>query len=423
MQESDKTPLTLVILGHVDAGKSTITGRLLHSASHGRMPTNFAWLLDEDEKERQHGVTMDIATKQFTTPKFDIVLQDAPGHADFVPAMITGTSAADATLLVVDATDFGTGFVAGQLKEHVYLAKGLGVQQVLVVVNKMDVVEWKQEKFEEIRTELGRFLNKVGYSENKIRYVPVSGLVGTNIIKSSNECDWYKGPTLLQALDGFDPPVQQQQKLLEKPLRMILTDVLSEQGKGVAVRAKVAQGWLQSGDSLVVLPIGDETTITKLSSLQSNASASTERYQYAAAGEMIDCVLQGMDIMRTSTGNVLCSTHQRPPMSQKCLAKIWVLEGTLPIIRGAQVLFHMHHLDVPCHLSSLIRTFNFKDGSVLKERPRALTSNTQAEVELTLSVPIVMEAFADCRALGRFVLRRGGDSVAVGRILQVLPTS
>jgi elongation factor 1 alpha-like protein len=436
---NNKPPLTLVILGHVDAGKSTVTGHLLYDCSHSspnnttattnynkRLPVNYAWLLDEDTKEQEHGVTMDIATKTLETKRFHIVLQDAPGHADYVPAMITGTSNADACLLVVDATDVSTAVDAGQLKEHVYLARGLGVTQMLVVVNKMDVLAWSQDAFETVVQQLTPFLTQIGFGgSDSLRFLPVSGLTGTNIVQAASrqtdnglDTSWYKGPTLLQALDEFDAPTTLLSKQLEKPLRIVVTDVIGEQGKGIAVRGKVAQGWVQNGDSLLVLPVAESTTIQKISSL--HTCVDPERRKYAAAGEMIDFQIQNIDIMRVATGNILVRPNERPPLAKQCRAKVWILEGlTIPIIRGAQAIFHMHHLDIPCHMSALCRTLK-KDGSTLKDRPRALTSNTQAVVELTLNVPIVMEAFADCRAMGRFVLRRSGQSIAVGRIEAVL---
>jgi elongation factor 1 alpha-like protein len=446
-----KPTLTVVILGHVDAGKSTVTGHLLYrnqqeqqSSSpslygRSRPPTNWAWLLDEDDQERAHGVTMDIATKTIETARYNVVLQDAPGHADYVPAMITGTASADAALLVVDATDGAahTALQSGQLKEHAYVARGLGVNQILVVINKMDLVDWSQEVYESMRFTLETFLTSIGYAESKLRYVPVSGLTGVNVYTDKRKrvdpttaaeyaalSSWYEnGPTLWQALDGFVAPVR---KNVEKPLLVIVTDVLGEQGKGVAVRAKMATGWLGLNETLIVLPIGDAVTVHKLASVQSleasgSQSSATDRSKYAISGELVDLTLTGIDVSRISTGSVLCREEWRPPLGRYCRAKIWILDAlSIPLIRGAQAIFHMHHLDVPCYCSKLIRTLQ-KDGvTVAKERPRALTANTQAIVELTLSNAIAMEAFTDCRALGRFVLRRNGDSVAVGRIEEVL---
>ncbi|GKY96613.1 hypothetical protein MPSEU_000620900 [Mayamaea pseudoterrestris] len=445
--KSSKERLTVIVLGHVDAGKSTVTGHLLslcnNSKSKANTTTNYAWLLDENVQERARGITMDVATKTLQTSRYQVILLDAPGHVDYVPAMITGSSQAGAAWLVVDATTgvsaASDAWNAGQLKEHVYLARGLGVKQLLVVVNKMDVIEWSQTVYDRICESLTPFLNGVGFTAKNLRFVPVSGLTGANIreLKASNkntvknkdqqqqqsyDTSWYKGPTLLQALDEFDAPscdsTSSLSSQLQKPLRIVLTDIVGEQTKGVTVRGKVVQGWIKAGDSLVVLPVGDVTMIQKLTSLQ--PSNSLERNTYAVAGEVIDCTLSNIDIMRVATGNVLSRPKERPVLARKCRAMVWMLEAlAVPMIRGGQAILHINQLDVPCVVSALIQTLN-KDGSVAKENPRALTSSTQAIVELTLSVPIVMEAFEDCRALGRFVLRRSGQSIAVGRIEKVL---
>jgi elongation factor 1 alpha-like protein len=343
--------------------------------------------------------------------------------------------------------------------------------------------------YDDICRQLSAFLTgAAGYAANKIRFVPCAGLTGVNLVhrnpgthtgggtvstggkgkgKGTSNANanatatnddaallmaWYKGPTVWQALDGFDSTVAQTVKLqeqrLSKPLRILLQDVTGEQGKGVSVRAKVVQGWMQQGESVTVLPVGDTAVISKLNSLQqssddngndnnddndnenddsmTSAAATkkhkhaTERQKYAVAGEMVDLVVTGVDLMRLSVGSVLCRAAALPSMASQCRAKVWILEGlSIPIIRGASCIFHMHQLDVPCHLTQLVRTLQ-KDGTTAKERPRALTGNTQAVVEIKLSNAIVMEAFSDCRALGRFVLRRGGDTIGVGRIEQVL---
>jgi elongation factor 1 alpha-like protein len=476
IQQNHRIPLTVVVLGHVDAGKSTITGHLLsgggggsavqqrnHRSSNTAPPTNYAWMLDEDEQERVHGVTMDIATKPFvwtttTTPhhpassslqrepQFDIVLQDAPGHADYVPAMITGTAAADVAMLCVDATDVPTALGTGQLREHAYLARGLGVNQILIVLNKMDVVGWDQSTVYQNRKELlmDFLIQQVGYPPSRVRCIPLSGLTGTNIFPIQSGCNpkllddgtkklrlWYNGPTLVEALDTFEPPASQQlHKSLEKPLRIIVSDVIESSG-GVSIRAKVVSGWVKQGETILVLPVGDNAVLSKFNSLhttqgltQQQQQQQQQRRQYCAVGEILDCVIAGLDAQRISIGSILVRSSSRPPITARCRARIYLLDsgGTsqVPLIRGAQMIFHMHHLDVPCHVTALIRTLKPDGMTTLKERPRAISKNCTAMVELLLAVPICMEAFSDCRALGRFVLRRNGDSIAVGRVEQIL---
>mmetsp|Transcript_57630 Transcript_57630/g.140771 ORF Transcript_57630/g.140771 Transcript_57630/m.140771 type:complete len:615 (-) Transcript_57630:520-2364(-) len=425
--QNTKSQLSMVVLGHVDAGKSTLMGQILLTSGQisKREATkmgNLAHFLDENESERTRGVTMEIGTKTLRTTKHDFVLLDAPGHADFVPVMITGAAAADVAVLVIAAVtgEFEAGwFGGGQTKEHVMLARGLGVSQVIVAVNKLDVEGWNQDRFNDIQSQVKDFLLQQDFKPKRIRFVPISGLTGENVLEQSDPTlkEWYSGPTLLQAIDDFQPANRQ----LEKPLRFIVNDVFPE-GKGVVARGRVVQGFVQVGDKVVVLPVGDAVSVQKLEHLQPPSdSAEKGRLQVGIAGETVDLVFDGreLDIARLSTGNVLSFPDGRPPLTKKCLVRIMVMdELAVPIIRGAQVLFHMHSLDIPCVMTKLVSTLN-RDGTVKKERPRSLPPGSNAVVELTLSDRIVMEKYSDCRALGRFVLRRGGDTVAIGLIDEV----
>jgi elongation factor 1 alpha-like protein len=510
---NNKPLLTVVVLGHVDAGKSTVTGHLLHlvaeqqqqqqkkknnttttnnsnngsstlSPNHRhKLPvtatgtrrntttttntTNFAWLLDEDEQERKHGVTMDIAVKSLTLPHIHLLFLDAPGHADYVPAMITGTASADAAILVVDISDNSNSSSSsssshnnnnhnsilqkGQLQEHVYLAKGLGVQQILVLINKMDVVGYDNAiLYQAVEAQLLHFLvYTAGYPAHRVHCVPVSGLSGVNIVRkqnsnnnnNNNEVDdperqlrqWYDGPTVVEALDALDIVSslrQKQSKLLERPLRMVVTDVV-EGSNAISVRVKIVAGWVKAGEKLMLLPVGDTVSLTKVQSVHSQHTISTMTNNHNnnpprtvfGSGELLDATMTGLsDAQRIAPGSLLARPDSRPPLASRCRARLFVLDITIPLIRGATTMFHLHQLDIPCHLTSLLQcTMISSDGTtVQKDFPRALTKNTSAVVEIQLSVPIAMEAYADCRALGRFVLRRNGESVAVGRIEQVL---
>ena len=417
----------MVVLGHVDAGKSTLMGQLLVQTGKiakrevHKHQGNLSWLLDENESERAHGVTMEIGTKSIVTPTHDIVLLDAPGHADFIPVMITGAANADTAILVVAAVtgEFEAGFSGGgQTKEHILLAKGLGVSQVIVAINKLDVEGWDINRYKTIEVQVKDYLLKNQFKGPRIQFVPLSGLTGENVKSRTDESlkSWYTGPTLLEAIDQFKPANRQ----LDKPFRFVITDMYAE-GRGVVARGRVAQGFLQTGEKAIVLPIGDATTVAKIEHIQPPSSVDPKRLTIAAAGDTTELLLTGIDPMRISVGNILVEPTGRPPILKKAQAKLVVMDGLkVPIIRGAQVLFHMHSLDIPAVLTKLIATTN-RDGSIHRERPRALTSNAGAIVEISLSDKIVMERFQDCRALGRFVLRRGGDTIAVGIIDEVLP--
>lgn len=484
-----RSHLSLVIIGHVDAGKSTLTGRLLLTLNHvtrrqyqqnqksssqmGKSSFALAWFTDEDDTERERGVTIDVATKCIQTSQYDITILDSPGHRDFIPNMISGAASADVGLLVVASTtgEFEAGFAdgmsnnsnegggngssmsCGQTREHVILSRGLGVKQFIVAVNKLDGVDppWSQTRYEHIKTQVLDFLKNSGYREKQIKFVPVSGLSGVNVNRNDegNGEDWkalrkwYSGPTLVEALDSFNPAKRE----FDKPLRVTVSDVSSE-GKNVSVRGRVAQGFVRMGDTILVLPVGDDATVVRVdrekavnqdaspysfaltaaltvpstSSVSRSVNDIKDLQDCALAGDIVEMTLSGIDPARISPGCVLCHTHLtlRPKVKCKFEARILVMERlAVPIIRGSQVLLHMHSLDVPAVLSRLISSERRGD-STPRLNPRVVAGGVTATVEITLSEKLVIEESNECKALGRFVLRRGGDTIAVGLIDKVL---
>lgn len=448
----------LVQLGHIE--KRIVQKYQRQATEMGKGSFALAWIMDEDESERERGVTVEVGTKLAKTNNHDITILDAPGHRDFIPSMITGAASADVGLLVIAATpgEFEDGFATadkqkhsptGQTREHIILARGLGVSQLIVTVNKLDAAQpsWSQDRFIEIRDTLTPFLQSTGFNMKRVRFVPVSGLNGTNMHKrnhhnnsgDSSAADelykWYNGPTLIEAIDSFSPAVRN----IEKPLRFITTDVYAE-GRGVTVRGRVIQGFIRVGDKIVVLPIGDEATVNRMDN-RTATSASNSPYEFsrktvddaknssngttnvssslrmktAIAGDNTEIVLVGIDAARISTGCILCHLDDRVTIKRKFTAQIAVMENLgVPIIRGAQVLFHMHSLDVPAMISKLV-SVKKADGTA-NSRPRVLTSGCNATVEINTSESLCIEEYSSCRSLGRFVLRRGGDTIAVGVI-------
>lgn len=494
-----RSHLSMVILGHVDAGKSTLTGRLLLQLNHvsqrqlqkyqkaanniGKSSFALAWFTDEDESERERGVTMDVGTKFARTNNFDFTILDAPGHKDFIPNMISGAASADCGLLVIAATrgEFEAGFASGgggggssddqdgfgtampsgksmggQTREHIVLSRGLGVSQFVVAVNKLDAAEppWDEGRFEYIKALVLPFLISSGFKEKRITFVPVSGLTGVNVARDTSAKEdeegwkalkkWYNGPTLLEALDGLVPAKRE----FEKPLRLIVTDMSSE-GKNVTVCGRVVQGFVRMGDGVLVLPVGDAANVVRLERGKA-AKESASPYSFAAsasstngdrgqssekeiedipelqncalAGDTVEVTLVGIDAARLSPGCVICHPHPslRPQVKRKFEARVMVMEHlAVPVIRGSQVLFHMHSIDVPAVLNKLISSKKRGEANP-RPNPRVLTGGVEATVEITLNERLVLEEYSECKSLGRFVLRRGGDTIAVGLIEKVL---
>lgn len=309
-RSSAKPKLNLVVIGHVDAGKSTLMGHFLYdlgqvnertmrkferdSQKIGKGSFAYAWVLDETGEERDRGITMDIATNHFETEHKSFTLLDAPGHRDFIPNMISGTAQADAAILVVDASTnaFEAGFDAGgQTKEHAVLARSLGVQQLIVAINKLDMTNWSQERFMEIQTKLKTYLVHVGFKKSNLAFVPVSGLTGENLIKKSelDTLTWYKGGSLMEQIDKFAPPL----RLLDKPLRMRVTDFFKGgigSSGGVSVAGNIESGSMQVGEQVMIVP-GNELGYVK--TMQVNE----EPANWAAAGDSVLMTLVNLDIM------------------------------------------------------------------------------------------------------------------------------
>ena len=235
-----KPHLNLVVIGHVDHGKSTLMGRFLYEIGAvderilreyeeeakklGRETWKYAWVLDKLKEERERGLTIDLGFYKFETKKYFFTIIDAPGHRDFVKNMITGASQADCALLVVSAKEgeYEAGISpAGQTREHIFLAKTMGVDQIMVAINKMDTVNYSEERYNEVKEGVSKFLRIVGYNLKKIHFVPTSAWYGDNVTKKSDKTPWYKGPTLLEAFDCFEEP----QRPIDKPLRIPIQDV------------------------------------------------------------------------------------------------------------------------------------------------------------------------------------------------------
>ncbi|CAM9622839.1 unnamed protein product [Chrysoparadoxa australica] len=427
-----KERVSMVVIGHVDAGKSTLMGQVLvkvgqvsdrvvrsyaqQAKALGKASFHLAWVLDEDEEERAHGVTIDVAQKHFETASKLFTLLDAPGHKDFIPKMISGASQADVAVLVVPATpgEFESGFAAnGQTKEHALLVKALGVNQVLVAINKLDATEpaWSQERYEDIQRELLPFLRQhAGFKPKKIRFVPVSGISGENVADLSKGCplkQWYSGPTLLEAMDAFT----QAPSGSMKPFRMLITDVLPT-GRGVIASGKVTQGRVRTGDKVFVMPLGEMAVATKV-------EVGGERAEVAKGGDSTELLLAGIDLARIFVGDCLCKAKTPLPVVTSFDAQVVTLEALpVPIICGTEFQLHIHSVDVICHCSKLIAVLG-PSGEIIKRRPRAIAASATAHVRFTCRRPLCLERYGDCRSLGRFVLRQRGATVAVGLVLEL----
>ncbi|XP_060835982.1 HBS1-like protein [Rhopalosiphum padi] len=425
-----KDQLYLIIIGHVDAGKSTLMGHLLYKLGHvqqrtiqkyeheskklGKQSFVFAWVLDETAEERNRGITMDVGHLKFETKTKDVTLLDAPGHKDFIPNMITGASQADATILVVDATkgEFETGFDSGgQTREHALLIRSLGITQLGVAVNKMDTVNWSEERFEEIKTKLGLFLKQAGYKESDVTFVPCSGLSGENLATKANESlltNWYNGPCLMDVIDSFKPP----ERAISKPLRLCISDVFKSSGSGFSIVGRVETGQLRVGDKVLVQPQGE---VAQIKSIEIDELPQP----IGLAGDFISVSLTGYDAQTIYSGCVLSDISLPIPVTSVLEARVVVFNVDFPIVRGHQVVLHYQSSSESAVVSRLLAELNKSTGEVIKKNPRMIKKNTHALIKINLSRPICVEVYSDIRQLGRVMLRSGGTTIAAGLVTKV----
>ncbi|XP_055981864.1 HBS1-like protein isoform X1 [Sorex fumeus] len=429
-RQGGKQLLNLVVIGHVDAGKSTLMGHLLfllgnvnkrtmhkyeqESKKAGKASFAYAWVLDETGEERERGVTMDVGMTKFETTTKVITLMDAPGHKDFIPNMITGAAQADVAVLVVDASrgEFEAGFeTGGQTREHGLLVRSLGVTQLAVAVNKMDQVNWQQERFQEITGKLGHFLKQAGFKESDVAFIPTSGLSGENLVtrsQSSELTKWYKGLCLLEQIDSFKPP----QRSIDKPFRLCVSDVFKDQGSGFCVTGKIEAGYIQTGDRLLAMP-PNETCTAKGITLHD------EPVDWAAAGDHVNLTLVGMDIIKINVGCIFCGPKEPIKACTRFRARILIFNIEIPVTKGFPVLLHYQTVSEPAVIKRLISVLNKSTGEVTKKKPKLLTKGQNALVELQTQRPVALELYKDFKELGRFMLRYSGSTIAAGVVTEI----
>ncbi|MEM1586598.1 MAG: translation elongation factor EF-1 subunit alpha [Candidatus Bathyarchaeia archaeon] len=429
MSKPEKPHLNLIIIGHVDHGKSTTMGHFLYltgvvdertirqyeeeAKKIGKESFKYAWILDNLKEERERGLTIDLRYLKFETPKFFYTIIDAPGHRDFVKNMITGASQADAAILVVSAKkgEFEAGIGAGgQTREHAFLAFTLGVRQIIVLVNKMDdpTVNWSKERFEEIKNEVGRMLRLVGYKVDKVPFIPVSGWYGDNLIKPSSNMPWYSGPTLMEALDYFEIPP----KPIDKPLRIPIQDVYSITGVGTVPVGRVETGVLKEGDTIVIMPSGKTGEVKSIETHH-------VRIPRAEPGDNIGFNVRGIAKHEIKRGDVAGHPNNPPAVAKEFIGQIIVIYHPTAIAAGYTPVMHIHTAQVAVKFTELLKKIDPRSGQVVEEKPAFLKTGDAALVRFEPVRPVCMENYAEIPQLGRFAIRDMGTTIAAGIIKEI----
>jgi elongation factor 1-alpha len=423
----EKPHINLVVIGHVDSGKSTTTGHLIYKCGGidkrtiekfekeateiGKSSFKYAWVLDRLKTERERGITIDISLWKFETTKYYITIIDAPGHRDFIKNMITGTSQADVALLMIASPtgEFEAGIAKeGQTREHALLAFTLGVKQMIVCINKMDEksVEFAQSRYEEIKAELTLFLKKVGYAPDTIPFIPISGFHGDNMIERSERIPWYKGPILLEALDALTPPKRQ----TDKPLRLPLQDVYKISGIGTVPVGRVETGVLKPG---MVVWFSPSDISAEVKSVEMHHEQLTE----AIPGDNVGFNVKNISVKEVKRGNVASDSKNDPSReTENFLAQVIVLNHPGQIQQGYTPVIDCHTAHIACKFTELHSKIDRRTGKVLEEEPKSVKTNDVAMITLTPTKPLSVEVFSDYPPLGRFAVRDMKQTVAVGVI-------
>ena len=424
---AEKTHINLVFIGHVDHGKSTSVGRLLFDSGNvdeqamrklkdkaeelGKGGFEFAFVMDNLKEEQERGVTIDLAHKKFETDKYYFTIIDAPGHKDFIKNMITGASQADAAVLVVAANDG----INAQTKEHVFLSKTLGVAQIIIGVNKMDIsgVDYAEAKYNSVKDEVSKLIASVGYKPAEIKFIAMASLLGENIVKKSENMPWYTGPTLLEAINELVAP----DKPTNLPLRMPIQDVYSITGIGVVPVGKIETGVLKLGDKVIAVPgregkgVPGECKTIEMHHAQMKS---------AGPGDNVGISVRGFGKKDLARGDVLGTADNIPTVAQEFTAQIVVLNHPSVITVGYTPVFHIHTAQVACQIVEIVKKLNPQTGEVMAENPDFIKNGDAAIVRIRPVQPLVIEKQKEIPQMARFAIRDSGATVAAGMCIDLV---
>ena len=432
----EKTHVNLVVIGHVDSGKSTSTGHLIYacggidartiekfekeSAQMGKGTFKYAWVLDKLKAERERGITIDITLWKFESKKYYFTIIDAPGHRDFIKNMITGTSQADVAILVVPAEKGG--FEAayskdGQLREHALLAFTMGIKQIIVAINKMDACDYSEQRYNEIEEEMRKFIKKQGFKPEDTQFVGYSGYTGQNLVEryedgdatKTNKMPWYKGKTLLEALDEIKPPTRP----LDKPLRLPLQDVYKITGIGTVPCGRVETGVLKPGMLVYFAPCG---ITTECKSVEMHHTSLEE----AIPGDNVGFSVKGVTVKDIKRGYVTGDSKNDPPKEVESFrAQVIVMNHPNSIKAGYCPVIDCHTSHIAVKFSKLETKIDRRTGKAVEEEPKEIKNGESVIAFMEPQKPLVCETYSTYPPLGRFAVRDMKMTVAVGVIREI----
>lgn len=420
----EKPNMNVVFVGHVDAGKSTCVGRMMfdggavseqemkklkeEAEKHGKAGFEFAYVMDNIKEERERGVTIDLSYKKLMTEKYEITIIDAPGHRDFVKNMITGASQADSAFLVIAAPSG----VQPQTTEHLWLLRTMGVKNIAIAVNKMDAVEYSEEKYNKVKEDVGKLLQGVGINPESTAFIACSGLMGDNIVKKSDKMSWYKGPTIREQIDSFPAP----ELPTNLPMRMPVQDVYDITGIGTVPVGKVETGVMKQGMKVKVLP---GRTGTGIEGEVKTIEAHHEILPKADAGDNVGVNIRGVGKKDIARGDVICDASEPVPVVEEFIATITVINHPTVLAKGYTPVFHVHTAQVPCQFIELVAQIDPRTGETIKENPDFLKNGDTAKVKIKPAGNLCIETQKDNPFMARFAVRDAGVTVAAGMCTEI----
>lgn len=408
--------INLVIIGHKDHGKSTLIGRLLYDSKAiqekkledikaelkqtGKRKFEFAFLLDSLEEERRGGLTIDIMQTPFKSKKYLYTIIDCPGHREFIKKMLTGASQADAAVLVVSAKEG----IQDQTRQHTFLIKTLGIKQLVVAVNKMDKVCYKESSYQKTCNQLRPILQSLGY--NDVPMVPVSAMEGDNVYKKSRKMGWYKGPTLIETLDEKIVPLSLP---LNKPLRGVVQDVYPYEGNRQVIACKIESGILKPKKNVVFNPSGKIGSLEKILSFG-------EVMEKAEPGESVGLLIDNVNSVER--GEVLSYTENQPVKVKSFIAEI-ILFSNIQIKKGDEITIRYGTAKKKCRVQRILSEIDPINLIVKAKSPKVLKGESMGEIELLVLEPVCIEKYSDFPELGRFVIEGKKGTTAAGIVLKI----
>lgn len=446
-----KEHISMVVCGHVDAGKSTTTGHLIfklggisqremdklqvEADQQGKSSFAFAYYMDKDKAERERGVTINCTTKEFFTDSYHYTIVDAPGHRDYVKNMITGAGCADVALLLVPAESGGfesaiakgdhtTGEVQGQTRQHARLLGLLGIEKIIVGINKMDSCNWSEQRFNEIKEEMTKMLQQAGFKTKQVPFIPYSGYAGENLVEPTDKMPWYngwkaninketvvEGVTLHDALEKFVKPPK---RFPEKSLRVPINGIYKIKGVGDVITGRIEQGTLNAGDIVRVVPRGLDNL--KVFTIEMHHKT----WANAKPGDNVGMNIKGMDKANMpKVGDVISLQTDILKPVQSFTVQVAVQEHPGQLKPGFSPCVHVRTAKSACKMSKIVWKMGKKTGNEKIDNPPFLERGETAEIEFIPQQPIYLETFENCPGLGRVAVMDSNQLVMLGKVIDV----